>query len=388
MDKKITIGFDAKRIVRNRTGLGAYGRTLVNDLTDRNQGQWDLRLYAPDQGADDLRQQIRLTEDTRFVYPEGTPNRLRRDFWRMKGIVGQLKKDGVDLYHGLTGELPCGLAKAGIKGVVTIHDLIFMRHPEYYHWIDTQIYQWKFRVACKEAQRIIAISECTKRDIMELGGVDEDRIDVVYQSCNPRYSQPLSHDRLQATADAYRLPKRFMLSVGTIEQRKNLMLAMNALALLPEDIHLVAVGRQTAYAGQVAREARKKGLSGRLHLLSGISDTHLQAIYQMAEVFVYPSRYEGFGIPVIEAIFSGLPVVACSGSCLEEAGGPHNLYVAPDDTEGMAQAVRLMMKGAPGREQRIAGSLEYVQRFRGTDTAAEVAGIYEKTLRDDPKKRQ
>ena len=373
MTENKIIGFDAKRIVRNGTGLGGYGRTLVNDLIRRNDGDMELLLYAPDKGRDHLRQQIIQDPHARFVYPKGNPCRLSRDLWRVKGIVSQLKADGVQLFHGLTGELPLGIKKSGIKTVVTIHDLIFMRHPEYYNWLDVKIYEWKFRQTLKEADRIIAISECTKRDIIELGGISGDNIDVIYQSCNPRFlaSQPST-----LNAHPSSLPPRYMLSVGTIEERKNLMLALRSLAHLPEDIHLVAVGKQTKYAALVEAEAEKLGLKSRLHMLSGVSDADLHAIYSLAEVFVYPSRYEGFGIPIIEAIFCGLPVVACTGSCLEEAGGPDCLYVHPDDVEGFAQCVSRMLAGSPERDSRIQLSQNYVQRFRGADVAGQVMEVY------------
>lgn len=380
MTENKIIGFDAKRIVRNGTGLGGYGRTLVNDLIRRNGGEMELLLYAPDMGRDHLRQQIIQDPHARFVYPKGNPCRLSRDLWRVKGIVSQLKADGVKLFHGLTGELPLGIKKSGIKTVVTIHDLIFMRHPEYYNWLDVKIYEWKFRQTLKEADRIIAISECTKRDIIELGGISGDNIDVIYQSCNPRFltSHPSSLNAQRSTLNAHpsSLPPRYMLCVGTIEERKNLMLALRSLAHLPEDIHLVAVGKQTKYAAQVEAEAEKLGLKHRLHMLSGVSDADLHTIYSLAEVFVYPSRYEGFGIPIIEAIFCGLPVVACTGSCLEEAGGPDCLYVHPDDVEGFAQCVSRMLAGSPERDSRIQLSQNYVQRFRGADVAGQVMEVY------------
>jgi glycosyltransferase involved in cell wall biosynthesis len=380
MTENKIIGFDAKRIVRNGTGLGGYGRTLVNDLIRRNGGDMELLLYAPDMGRDHLRQQIIQDPHARFVYPKGNPCRLSRDLWRVKGIVSQLKADGVQLFHGLTGELPLGIKKSGIKTVVTIHDLIFMRHPEYYNWLDVKIYEWKFRQTLKEADRIIAISECTKRDIIELGGISGDNIDVIYQSCNPRFlaSQPSMLNPQRSTLNPHpsSLPRRYMLSVGTIEERKNLMLALRSLVHLPEDIHLVAVGKQTKYAALVEAEAEKLGLKSRLHMLSGVSDADLHAIYSLAEVFVYPSRYEGFGIPIIEAIFSGLPVVACTGSCLEEAGGPDCLYVHPDDVEGFAQCVSRMLIGSPERDARIQLSHNYVQRFRGADVAGQVMEVY------------
>jgi glycosyltransferase involved in cell wall biosynthesis len=117
-----------------------------------------------------------------------------------------------------------------------------------------------------------------------------------------------------------------------------------------------------------------------VQILHGVSDAELPALYAGAEAFVYPSRYEGFGIPIIEAISCGLPVVACTGSCLEEAGGPDSLYVAPDDAEAMAAALRQVLLGAEGREQRILRSREYIRRFEGRDVAAQVIDLYRSLL--------
>ena len=376
----MVIGFDAKRVVRNGTGLGNYGRTLVNDLARVAPDDWQLRLYAPDAGRDDLRRQVTETERLSFVYPQHRPLKLQRSLWRIGSIVDDLQRDGVSLYHGLTGELPQGLQQAGIRSVVTIHDLIFMRHPEYYHWIDRKIYEWKFRVACREADRVIAISQRTKEDVMELGGVSADRIDVIYQSCSPRFAETVSQEQMETVRSRYGLSERFILSVGSIEERKNILLAVEALHHLPQNVYLVAVGRQTGYSQKVLKIAEERGLAGRVHFLHGVPDADLQALYQMAEVFVYPSRYEGFGIPIIEAIHSGLPVVAATGSCLEEAGGPDCLYVDPDDAEALAAAVSQLLRGAEGREQRIQRSREYVRRFEGCDVAGQVMDVYRRVL--------
>ena len=146
MNTPLIIGMDAKRIVSNASGLGSYGRTLVNDLA---AGDLQLRLYAPTPGRDNLRQQIIPRPNVSFAYP--APSRLpfAKALWRSKGIVKDLQRDGVLLYHGLSGELPLGIRSNGIRSVVTIHDLIFLRHPEYYHWLDTKIYAWKFRQAIR-----------------------------------------------------------------------------------------------------------------------------------------------------------------------------------------------------------------------------------------------
>ena len=375
----LNIGIDAKRIVRNGTGLGSYGRTLVNDLA---QYPLRLNLYAPDRGRDDLRTQIVDRPNVAFVYPTSKfsilNSGLSKSYWRSRGIVADLKRDGIQLYHGLSGELPIGIRRSGIKSVVTIHDLIFLRHPEFYNPIDVQIYKWKFRQTIKEADHIIAISECTRRDILEYGAglVSESDITLIYQSCAQRFSTPLTSPLSPLTSQL----DRYVLSVGSIEPRKNTMLALQALHYLPDDVSLVLVGRHTAYTDKLVAYARANGLEHRLRILHGVPDADLPALYAGAEAFVYPSVYEGFGIPIIEAIRCGLPVVACTGSCLEEAGGPDSLYVAPDDAEGMADAIRRSLKGADGRQERIQRSMDYIQRFDGKDVAGQVFQLYQQLL--------
>ena len=385
------IGFDAKRIVRNGTGLGSYSRTLVNNLIVQCPEDTELRLYAPDKGIDALRNQIK--PGVTWCYPKRnsslfTPfptdgrlpvafhSSLYKSYWRSHGIVNDLKRDGVEVFHGLSGELPIGLRKAGIKGVVTIHDLIFLRHPEWYNPVDVMFYKWKFHKTLKEATKIIAISECTKRDIIHYGKVEPERIELIYQSFSPQFKQnssPQNNTASEENSSLFTLNsslKRYILSVGTVEERKNLGLAVKALDYLPDNVHLVAVGRQTDYAKSLPKHSR-------LHLMGQLPIEELTALYDGAEAFVYPSRYEGFGIPIIEAISRGLPVVACTGSCLEEAGGPDSIYVDPDDAQAMANAIKSVLKGAPDREQRIERSKEYIKRFEGNDVAAQVMQLYQ-----------
>ena len=374
------IGFDAKRIVRNGTGLGSYSRTLVNNLIVQCPEDTELRLYAPDKGIDALRNQIK--SGVTWCYPKRNSSLftllspLMKPYWRSHGIVNDLKRDGVEVFHGLSGELPIGLRKAGIKGVVTIHDLIFLRHPEWYNPVDVMFYKWKFHKTLKEATKIIAISECTKRDIIHYGKVEPERIELIYQSFSPQFKQnssPQNNTASEENSSLFTLHsslKRYILSVGTVEERKNLGLAVKALDYLPDNVHLVAVGRQTDYAKSLPKHPR-------LHLMGQLPIEELTALYDGAEAFVYPSRYEGFGIPIIEAISRGLPVVACTGSCLEEAGGPDSIYVDPDDAQAMANAIKSVLKGAPDREQRIERSKEYIKRFEGNDVAAQVMQLYQ-----------
>lgn len=185
---------------------------------------------------------------------------------------------------------------------------------------------------------------------------------------------------LQQVAQHYQLPQRYILNVGSIETRKNVLQAVQALPYLPSDVSLVIIGRPTDYTHKVMAYAQRQNLQQRVRILHGVPDEHLPALYAMAEVFVYPSVYEGFGIPIIEAIRCGLPVVACSGSCLEEAGGPDNIYVSPGDVLGMADAIRRSLIGSAHREARIQRSQTYVQRFAGTDVAGQVYQLYHQIL--------
>ncbi len=377
----ITIGFDAKRAAQNMTGLGAYSRFVLSSLHSID-APLRYMLYTPSpqraQGLSLLPPALSYTLRT----PQSWPWRMVPSLWRTLGITGQLRRDGVALYHGLSNELPLNIARARhTRTVVTIHDLIFMRHPEWYKPIDRRIYSYKFGHACHTADRIIAVSECTKRDIVHYFGTDPSRIDVLYQGCNPAYRQPAT-DALKADVrQRHRLPERYILYVGTIEPRKNLLLLARALPLLRDkDIEVVAVGRRTPYADTVEAYVREHRLGNRFHMLHGVADSDLPAIYQQAAVFVYPSRYEGFGIPLLEAISSGVPAIACTGSCLEEAGGRLSLYVDPDDAQALANSLTQVLAYPDMRRHMIAAGHAYAARFEPCHLAMQLMDIYRKTL--------
>ena len=213
---------------------------------------------------------------------------------------------------------------------------------------------------------------------MQLGHVPEEKISVIYQSFAPRFKVPPSSPQGGVSLPQVGVQRgsSYILSVGTIEERKNVLLAVKALEYLPENLSLVLVGRSTDYAKTVRKYADHHGLGRRVVMRHDVTNDELPQLYAGAEAFVYPSRYEGFGIPIIEAISMGLPVVAATGSCLEEAGGPHSLYVSPDDAEGLAAAVRSVLRGASGREERINRCRDYIRRFEGQDVAQQVIRLY------------
>lgn len=371
----IIIGYDAKRIVHNSTGLGNYSRTLIKDVLSEKDKRFSLRLYAPDKGNHTLRNQIKETDQVRYVYPKGRKGKIGKALWRFLRIKKDLISDGVNIYHGLSGELPKGISKTGIKSIVTIHDLIFLRYPQYYSSLDLFFYKYKFAAACLEADHIIAISECTKRDIIKFGNVAPEKITVIYQDCEQSFKEKVNEEKLKEVKEHYHLPEKYILSVGSIEERKNILLAVKAFKDIKTDAKMVIVGKHTPYTKKVISYINAHNMQGRVMFLHNVPFEDLPSIYQKAHSFVYPSRYEGFGIPIIEAIYSQLPVVACTGSCLEEAGGPYNIYVGPDDVIGMKQAL-ISILSERNRKEIIEKSKNYVQKFSTQKVTQELINEY------------
>lgn len=374
------IGYEAKRANANRTGLGNYSRFVIRSL--KRCGSTDrLNLYIPKRKENAEYDALLELEGVGSHLPDRPFWRRLSALWRVFGVAPQLRRDGVRLFHGLSNELPYGLAGRGIRSVVTIHDLIFRILPGCYKPVDRWIYTWKFRSACRRADRIVAVSECTKRDIVRLFGIDPAKIEVIYQGCDEMFARGYPAGELDRAARTYGLPARYLLNVGTLEERKNLLEIVQALEHLPEEIHLVAVGGRTPYTARVERYAAERGLARRVRLLHKVTYRDLPLLYARAEAMVYPSRYEGFGIPIIEALNAGVPVVAATGSCLEEAGGPDSLYVSPDDPAGLAAAVRRILDDGELRRTMIERGRAYVARFRMEIVGPQMADLYERVLK-------
>ncbi len=372
----MNIGFDAKRVFHNATGLGNYARDVLRIL-HRHRPEHVLFAYTPRPG----RVPFELDgERLRVRGPRTLLGRALPSLWRSRGIVADLLKDGVRLFHGLSNELPLGIERSGVASVVTIHDLIFEGFPELYPAVDRRIYSAKARSAVARADVVVAVSEQTRRDLVELYGVPEARIRVVYQTCHEAFRAPIPPERLREVAKRWSLPPSFLLAVGTIERRKNLLLALRALEGLP-GVPLVAVGRETPYADEVRAFARAHGLEPRVRLLSGVPTPELAAMYRLATVALYPSRVEGFGIPIVEALFSGTPVVTTRGGVFPEAGGPGSAYVDPDD----ADALRAVLAGLLSDEGRRAAmreaGLRHAARFSEDAIAAGLSAAYDAALR-------
>lgn len=304
--------------------------------------------------------------------------------WRSWGIAKDLRRDGIELFHGLSNELPLDIKSAGCRSVVTIHDLIFLRHPEYYQPIDRWIYNWKFRRACIDADRIVAVSEFTKRDIIHYYDIDEAKIDVVYRGCDRAFAEPIGHDRLEEVRRKYALPETFVLYVGSIEERKNVGLLIDALKGEAErgfPFHVVMVGKSTPYCERQKETIKRSGLDAYCHFFHSVPFADLPSFYRMAAVFVYPSRIEGFGIPLLEAITSGVPAIGCIGSCLEEAGGEGSIYVSPDDANKLGESIARLLADNSMCQSMIEKGRDYaLKSFSDSKLSRDLMDVYAKAM--------
>lgn len=380
-NKPLKVAFDGKRALFNFTGLGNYCRYALGALSEFAPGS-DYRVYSHKDPAKSKADDVKRMPGISIVTPSGSYGRRFPRLWRhYGGLAPQLKADGIDLYHGLSNELPLDIARAGIPSVVTIHDLIFRTIPENYKAVDRRLYDFKFSRAARNATRIIAISERTKADIIRFYGIDPAKIDVIYQGCDPIFNRSYAESTAAEVREAYSLPEKFIVMIGTVEQRKNQLLAVEALALLPDDVSLVIAGRErNSYGGLLRRRIAELGLENRVRILSGVPTSHLPALYSLAVAAAYPSRYEGFGLPVIEAINSGTPVIAATGSCLEEAGGEGAAYVDPDSPAEFAEAARRIMADKELRREMVERGQAHTARFNRRTFALQLTETYRKAI--------
>jgi len=372
------IGFDAKRFFLNSTGLGNYSRDLVRGVLEEEKDN-DYFLYTTGGEIDLKTKFLKNHSNIKIVTPTGIYKKMK-SYWRSVRLEKQLLKDGVEVFHGLSHEIPKKNKLSKIKYVVTIHDLIFLRFPENYNRIDREIYNKKVEYACTTADKIIAISEQTKRDLMEFLKVPSHKIEVIYQSCAASFHHISDYRYRHLVQKKYNLPENYILYVGTIEKRKNLATLVEAIGKSNTQLPLVAIGKQTDYTKEVMDMIDKYKLGNQVALLQNVTFLDLPSIYQSANLFVYPSLFEGFGIPVLEALYSKTPVIAATGSCLEEAGGPNSIYVDPKNSDELAQQIdRVIENGELQLEMKEKG-FEYAQNFNSQKQAKAVLEVYEKLV--------
>ena len=367
------IGFDAKRAFLNSSGLGNYSRNTLNAL-QRFFPENEYILFTPE-----IKDRL-FGNYNRFkvVSPQNRIAKKMKSLWRSLFLVPQLKKHGVELFHGLSNELPKGIHKSEIPSVVTIHDLIFMRYPEFYKPIDRKIYFKKVKYACHSADKIIAISRQTKNDIETFFHVPTEKVELIYQPVSPVFFEKQNVAEIRKK---YHLPEKFILSVGTLEPRKNQLALLQALHSMEIKVPVVFVGKQTtSYMAGIQKFLNDNEMESQVKFLSNISEADLAALYQTAIFSVYISVFEGFGLPVIESMACSCPVITSSVSVLPETAGDAAVLCNPAKVEDIAQKVSLLLGNELFRKEITEKGKQRAALFHPENYSQKLISLYTEIL--------
>jgi glycosyltransferase involved in cell wall biosynthesis len=370
------IGFDAKRAFNNVAGLGNFSRNSILALV-KQFPENQYFLFNP--GS--KRPLFSAPENSQEIKPKTFWWKALSWMWRSALVSKIVNKLQLDIYHGLSHELPIGIEKTKAKMIVTIHDLIFLRYPEFYKKIDRNIYEKKFRYACRISTHIHAISEQTKQDLVSFFSIPEEKITVIYQSINPIFFDRIDNDFKYDIRKKYQLPKKFLLSVGTVEPRKNLLGLLEGMVNCKIYIPLIVVGKSTDYQQKVQKFIEADLNRLQVYFLPRVEDRELAAMYQMAEVLIYPSFFEGFGLPVAEAQASGCPVITSNISSLPEAGGDAAFYIDPGKPEEIGQALKTVLSDSTLRKSMVSKGRTNAQRFTPAYYALQLEQLYKSVLK-------
>ncbi|NOZ34162.1 MAG: glycosyltransferase family 4 protein [Chlorobi bacterium] len=367
------IGFEAKRAFYNTGGLGNYSRSTIGILS-KYYPKHEYLLYTPStENAIDFK----ISDNVKIVVPKMFLSKTFKSYWRTVRLSKKIKEYKLDIFHGLSGELPYKAEKkSDAKLIVTIHDLIFLRFPELYHAVDRKIYYQKAKYACEIADTIIAVSEQTKTDIVNFLEVDDNKINVVYQGCNSIYYREADTNKKIEVTQKYNLPETFILNVGTVEKRKNTLSVLKAMKAGNIKTEFVIVGKKTDYQDELIKYAEENNLSSLLTILNNVPIEDLPAIYQQASVFVYPSYFEGFGIPLIEALYSKIPVITTKGGVFSETGGLSSIYIEPDKFKQLGEALNVVLNDEELKEEMVTEGYKFVQKFHEEKIAANLMNVY------------
>jgi len=369
------IGFDAKRAFFNKTGLGNYSRSTIAGLS-KYFPENEYHLYTP---KPDRAKFQTLAENVIIKGPDSAFYKKFQSLWRTHGIPSQIKKDGIDVFHGLSNEIPFGIEKTGIPAIASICDIIFIHYPELYPPIDRRVYVKKLDNAIAHASKIITISRQTKDDLVLTCNVNEDQIRVVYLACASVYWNVIDSVNRRAILSKYQIPDEFILNVGTIEKRKNILSVVKAMHEKKIKYPLVIVGKVTPYLDEVKAYIDENGVRD-VYFLHDVPFEDLPAFYQHARLFVYPSIYEGFGMPILESLVSRTPVITTQGGCFEEAGGPTTVYIDPQNPAQIAEAIQYLLGNESYCDQMRNAGLIHAEMFKLKNIAAATMAVYKEVM--------
>jgi len=360
-------------------GLNTYSHQLLHHLPKRSQRsrQFEWLAYVGD-ASYRARPGLLLRQP---YFPIQHP--FARILWEQSLLPLAIRRDRLNLLHGLAYAAPLF---ARIPTVVTVHDLSFLLYPEAFRPGNRLYLTHMTAQSCKRARRVIAVSQATATDLTQLLGVPPTKIDVVYNGVDDIY-QPLPVAQVDAFRRQAGWPERFLLTVGTLEPRKNHVILLEAYAHYRRSVHnplplLIGGGKGWGY-DKIFERVQTLGLEPYVHFLDYVPLPTLPWLYNAASLFIYPSRYEGFGLPLAEAMTCGTPAITSTSSSLPEVAGDAALIVDPDDSAALAQAMAAVLKSQDRQKAMRAAGLAHVAKFRWTTTADATAKVYTRALEKD-----
>lgn len=372
---RMRICFDISAALGQGAGIGRYARQLALALKALPDGP-ALRLFHNRQSLDRL--PPLLAQLPRSHAPLG--NKVWR-FYLLSGLPlppsWRTAVDDSDLFHGADALAP----RLRQPTLITIHDLTTRIFPQYHTRLNRFYLRWALPMMVARANAIIANSHATARDIMRHLGVAPDKITVVHLGVDTVHFAPQPPYPGNKDLEGLSIHPPYLLAVGTLEPRKNLLTLLRAYATLPHSVPpLVLVGGQGWGSNPLSRTIMELGLSQRVHQLGYVADVLLPALYSNADIFVYPSFYEGFGLPVLEAMACGAPVITSNVSSLPEVAGDAAVQVDPSRADDLAEAIRTLLESPDKCASLRQVGLERAQRFTWDKCAQETLDVYKRVL--------
>jgi glycosyltransferase involved in cell wall biosynthesis len=372
------IAIDATSIPPKPAGAGVYAIELVRGLAQRDDRRDGYAVFARGRWFDELL----ATKSNWRIERMPVPSRVRRLAWEQLELSGALTRLRIDVLHSTHHTLP--LRPTSARRVVTIHDVTFLRIPQRYP-VARRIYmQTTTRFAVRVADAIIVPSQAVRDDVMPLLRVRQDKLHIVYEAAGPQYA-PMDRERAFATARRYGLEPPYILSVGSLEPGKNRARLIRALHQLRGEgvAHQLAVVGQPAWKHEHdASLVRQLGMDRQVRFLGYVPDVDMPALYNAAAVFAFPSLYEGFGLPVIEAMACGIPVLTSNVSATAEVAGEAALLVDPHSTAEIRDGLARLIADADLRDSLAFRGLARAAEFSWRRAAEETHALYEHVRRE------